>query len=522
MIRASKSDTFTTSLYVHRRYDSAIEPWGVRMSDELGSESVPFAESKSPPVGLVGAEHRLKPVLGLTDIAASTMANVGPAMSFYFSMAFIAFTAGIASPLTIIAAGIAIAFLGNTLSEFTKVIPSAGSFITFIGKTFGATSAVTTSIIAGIGYMLACASVVAISGGFLSIILEYYFKINIPWGILSLILTAWATWMMVRGIKISTRVAGWFFLFEMVVLVLVSVFSLIKNGSHLSLAPFNPHKITNGFSGLSAGFPLAIYLFIGWENSATLAEETSDPRRNVPKAIFFSAGIMLVSYVLFTYATVADFHYNLAKLTAAPIPFISVAHNLFGGAAVFAYLAGMTSILASLIASANSQSRLVFNSGREGLIHRWTGKVHSSKGTPMNAIYTYITFQVLTIAVWGICEIIGNRQMNVLNLYPEIATMGTILVLVVYLAANLALPVYFKKHRPAEFKTFRHLVLPLVGALTVIVPIYYLAKPGQAAPYSWYPYIALGVLVCAIIYAVFLVKRDPNIGERVGAIVADG
>jgi amino acid transporter len=493
------------------------------MADLENEEPVPMSESKSPPVGLMGHEHRLNQgVLGLTDIAASTMANVGPAMSFYFSMAFIAYTAGIASPLTIIAAGIAIAFLGNTLAEFTKVIPSAGSFITFIGKTFGATSAVTTSIIAGVGYMLACASVVAISGGFLSIILEYYFKINIPWGILSLVLTAWATFMMVRGIKISTRVAGWFFLFEMIVLVAVSLVALIKNGSHLSLAPFNPSKITHGFSGLSAGFPLAIYLFIGWENSATLAEETNNPRKNVPKAIFFSAGIMLVSYVLFTYATVADFHYNLAKLTAAPIPFINVAHDVFGGAAVFAYMAGMTSIMASLIASANSQTRLVFNSGREGLIHRWAGKVHTKNKTPMNAIYLYMGFQVLTIGVWGLCEIAGKRQMNVLNLYPQIATMGTILVLLVYLAANLALPVYFKKHRPQEFKAFRHAVLPLLGAAIVIVPIYYLAKPGQTEPYSWYPYISLVVLAGAIVYAMILVKRDPGIGERVGSIVADG
>src|ERR1035437_4970402 len=147
---------------------------GGNMTDRGNNEPLPMSESKSPAVGLVGHEHRLNQgVLGLLDIAASTMANVGPAMSFYFSMAFIAYTAGIASPLTIIAAGIAIAFLANTLSEFTKVIPSAGSFITFIGKTFGATSAVTTSVVAGIGYMLACASVVAISGGFLSIILEY-------------------------------------------------------------------------------------------------------------------------------------------------------------------------------------------------------------------------------------------------------------------------------------------------------------------------------------------------------------
>jgi amino acid transporter len=492
------------------------------MTDQENSESLPMGESKSPPVGVIGHEHRLhRGILGLTDIAASTMANVGPAMSFYFGFAFLAYTAGIASPLTIVAAGIAIAFLGNTLSEFTKAMPSTGSFISFIGKTFGPTSAVTTSIVAGIGYMLACASVVAISGGFLSIILQYYFKWNVPWGVLSIVLTAWATYMMVRGVKISTRVAGWFFVIEMVVLVAVSVASLIKNGNHLSFQPFNPGKITNGFSGLAAGFPLAIYLFIGWENSATLAEETDNPRKNVPKAVYLSAAIMMVSYVLFSYATVSDFGYNVNKLVAAPVPFITVAHNLFGGMAVLAYFAGMTSILGSLMASANSQSRLVFNSGREGLIHRWTGKVHTKNGTPMNAIYTYMAFQVGTIGIWGIFEIAGNRPMNVLALYPEIATMGTILVLLVYLTANFALPVYFKRQRPDEFKVVRHAVLPLLGAVTVIVPLYYLAKPGQPTPYNWYPYISLGVLAAAIVYAMILVRKDPGIGDRVGSLVAD-
>ena len=41
--------------------------------------------------------------------------------------------------------------------------------------------------------------------------------------------------------------------------------------------PFEPSHLTNGFTGLAAGFPLAVYLFIGWENSAALAEETGQP-----------------------------------------------------------------------------------------------------------------------------------------------------------------------------------------------------------------------------------------------------
>src|SRR5581483_12411829 len=95
--------------------------------------------------------------LKLVDIATSTMANIAPAMSFFFSSALIAATAGVASPLTIIVAAIAIALLGNTLAEFSRSIPSTGSFITFIGKTFGPVMAVTTTIAVSIGYILAMA-----------------------------------------------------------------------------------------------------------------------------------------------------------------------------------------------------------------------------------------------------------------------------------------------------------------------------------------------------------------------------
>jgi hypothetical protein len=64
-------------------------------------------------------------------------------------------------------------------------------------------------------------------------------------------------------------------------------------------------------------------------------------------------------------------------------------------------------------------------------------------------------------------------------------------------------------------------VLPLIGAAAIVVPLYYLAKPGQSTPYDWFPYLALGLLAVALVYAVVLTRRDPGLGERVGSIVAD-
>src|ERR1700678_2182308 len=484
-----------------------------------GAAHVPFTETKAPE----SPERLHQGGLRLIDISASTMANIGPAYSFYFSAGAIVLAAGIGAPLTVLLAAIAIALLGNTLAQFSRAHPSTGGFITFIGKTFGGTSAVTTALMAGAGYIVAIASVLVISGGFLSMTLQYYFSWNVPWIVFTVLLTAGAIAMMIRGVGVSTKLAGFFFGFELLVLTIVSVAALIKHGAHLSAMPFEPKHLTNGFSGLADGFPLAIYLFIGWENSAALAEETDNPRRNVPRAVLLSIALMAVTYLLLTYSTVSSFGYNGTALDAAPLPFINVAHDVTPALAVFAYLAGLTSTIGVLIAAVNSQCRLIFNAGREGLLPRWIGRVNAKRLTPVNAIFAFTGIGGLITAGWALGHLIGGHtgSLSALNFYDESATMGTILILVVYFLANLALPFYYRKFRPAEFNVLKHAVLPIIGMIVIAVPVYYLCKPGQANPYNWFPYAALIIAILAIIYAVVLVKRDPGLGDRVGSIVAD-
>jgi amino acid transporter len=480
---------------------------------------IPFSETKAPE----SADRLNRGALGLVDIAASTMANIGPAYSFFFGFGLIVATAGIAAPLTIIAAVIAIALLGNTLSQFSRVQPSTGGFITFVGKSFGGTSAVTTALLCGAGYIIAISSVLAVSGWYLEYVLNYYFAWNVPWIIWSVLLTAFSVWMMYRGVAVSTKLAGLFFGFEMLVLVIVSIAALAKNGSHLSAAPFEWSHLNNGFSGLAPGFPLAVYLFIGWENSAALAEETGNPRRNVPRAVYLSIALMAVLYLLVAYSTVSGFHDNGTALAAAPIPFITVAHSTLAKVAIIAYLAGLTSTVGVLIAAVNSQARLVFNAGREGLLPRWIGKVHPKRKTPINAIYTFTGIAGGIIVVWCLGHLIFGKSgsMDGLNYFDESGTMGTILILVVYFLANAALPFYYRKYRPQEFNVLKHLILPVIGMIVIAVPVYYLCKPPQPQPYDWFPYAALIILVLSIAYAYMLNRRDPELADRVGSIVAD-
>ena len=237
-----------------------------------------------------------------------------------------------------------------------------------------------------------------------------------------------------------------------------------------------------------------------------------------------SIAMMGVGYLLFAYATVSGFHDNGTALQGATIPFITVAHGALAAFALFAYLAGLTSTLGVLIAAVNSQARLIFNAGREGLLPRWIGRVQPGRQTPRNAIFLFTGIGGLIIVVWCLLHLIGGAKhgdMSPYTFFDDSGTMGTLLVLVVYFLANLALPFYYWRYRRPEFSVIKHAVLPALGLVAVGVPVYYLVKPGQSAPLNWFPYAALAIIVVSLVYSMILVRRDPGIADRVGSIVAD-
>ena len=474
----------------------------------LSSPAPTGARAQPPPARLA------RGVLSNFDIAAATLANIAPAMSFFFGFATLVTTAGIAAPLTVVAAAVAIALLGNTLTQFSRSRPSTGSFVTFVGRAFGGYSAVVTAVVLSVGYIIAVASVVAISGGWTETLINHYLHVKIPWQILTALLTLGALYLIVSGAKPSTGVAAVFFGFELLLLVVIAVALLVQHSGHINLSPLDPGKLHRGFSGLSLGFPLAVFLFVGWENSAAMAEESQDPRAGVGRAVFSSVALVAVVYVFLSYATVVGFDDNAAKLTSANVPMVDAAQGVAGFLAFLAYLAGFTSIVSSLISATNSQARIIFSSGREGLLPSLTARVTRRTRTPWVAFLVYLGLAL------GLTYVFGWNTDPVV-FFGEIATLGTILIAFTYLVANLALPVYFRRFHPERFSPLTHLVLPLLGAAAIGYPLEQLVKPGQPHPFNVYPWIALGVLVAALVYGAIVYARDPALGERVGSIVAD-
>ena len=452
--------------------------------------------------------------LGLPQIVASTLANIAPAMGFFFGFGLIVGGAGVAAPLTLLAAMVAILFLTNTLAEFSRYQPSTGSFVTFIGMAFGPAAGAASALFVMTGYAVAASSVVVIAGGWAHDALAAYLGISIPWQVLSVIAIAIVGSMVARGIGFSTRWAAIFFYFELVLLLVGAVAMLVHNADAISVAPFKPSNLSGGLAGLGLGFPLAVYLFVGWENSAMLAEETEDPRRNIPRALVIGTVAIGVVYVFLAYATEIGFHNDAKAIAGSTIPFIDALKPLGPVLVGVATLAGLTSIFSCLIGLTNSQARILFNSGREGLLPAVFGKIHPRYGTPHVAMWAYIILALLIVLVFG-------RNTTPVDLFGDTGSLGTIPIIITYLLTNLALPAYMLRRHRAEFSPFRHAVLPLLGTLLTLLPLWGLIQPGQPWPFSVFPWLVLACLVLSVLYGLVLARLQPDLVSRIGSHVAD-
>jgi transposase len=115
-------------------------------------------------------DHLESGQLGTADVTASTVANIGPGIDFYFGFGVIAVTAGVAAPLTILAAA--------------------------------------TALLVTVGYTVAIASVFTMSGGLVAMTFSQFTSWHPWWGPFTVVLTAGAIWLTARGVKLSTVAVG--------------------------------------------------------------------------------------------------------------------------------------------------------------------------------------------------------------------------------------------------------------------------------------------------------------------------
>lgn len=452
--------------------------------------------------------------LGAATIA---MAFMGPATSVFFNTAPGAAKMGYGLPLGTLLALIVCFALASTIASFSRTMPTAGLAYTFNTRAFGRGAGFVSGWVLAFAYLMVGPMLVAAIGSFGSDFIDQHLGVSgVPWWVISAIVVAIIFAIGRSGVQRSVQTALIFLLLEVTVMLALFGTVLGKGGAEgLSLAPFAPGNSLEGISGLGYGMLWGILMFVGFESAGTLGEETRDPRRNVPLALFFAVGFIGIFYVLSTYAAAIGFGKSGSEKFAADTgPWNTLADQYWGAKAAWVVaLTVLNSQFANLLSGSNAAVRMLFSMGRERMLPRRLGDTNHN-GSPVMAWTAYLALTVLITFGLG-------AAMGPLGVY---AFMGAVLglgIILIYIAMSLGLVRYAWTHERATFSPFRHAVVPIVSSLLLLLPIYGLLWPRPDWPYNLVPYIVVAWIAGGVLFFRWMASNTPERLEGMGRVWAD-
>ena len=443
-------------------------------------------------------------------LAAYSVTNMAPAIATLFVMGSIVAGAGIAAPLIVLWAGIAFLFHVNTSAEFSRVTPSSGSYVTFLGRSFGPIGGGMTGFAMSLAMPILGAAVIFQMGLWTQTAVAGLFHFNLAWWIPGLVLMVLAAALVIAGVVLSVRAALALFSFELFVLLAGAIGMLVANSGSISGTGFNPANIQGGAKGLGLAFPVAVFLFVGASAPNTLAEETHRPRRTLPWAMMAGTLFGTALYVLTSWSEGIGFKNNVVALLKAPYPFLAAAQHATPWLGDLVFIAGFTSALAVLVVALNLACRVWFSMARDSLLPKPLTAIHPRLRTPWVAAASYTA---IAIAICFVVDWISGPG----NGFAYTASFATIIYVLVYIGANTALPFHYRREHRSEYSIWRHLVAPSVGTLLLLYPLWAIVKPTQPRPYNWFGLVVLALAAVAAIYSLALRRR----GVAVGTVLAE-
>ena len=252
-----------------------------------------------------------------------------------------------------------------------------------------------------------------------------------------------------RGIKESVTINMGLTLIELSGLLLVVIIGLgfIFDGGGDTGRIFDFKEGDAVPLAILGGASVAFFALIGFEDSVNVAEETQEPSRAYPVALFTGLAIAGAVYLLVT--VIASMAVPTGDLVSSDGPLLEVVQlgplsidtKVFSAIALFALTNGA---LINLIMA----SRLVYGMAQQGIVPRQLGRVHEARRTPWIAI---LFTSALAIAL----IIVGDLA--------TLAKTTVLLLLFVFVCVNIAV-IYLRRDRVEHQHYHAPTLLPVVGA----------------------------------------------------------
>jgi amino acid transporter len=302
---------------------------------------------------------------------------------------------------------------------------------------------------------------------------------------------------------------------------------IAKLGSANSIKPFNPGSAAEGRSGIFFGVLYGVLLFVGFETAANLAEETKEPKREIPVAVLTTAGIATVFFVLAAYVEVAGFHYDIktiAQAAGAPLFALGAPSGAGGYGGVWIdrllELVVLFDMIAVAIGCAVASSRGVFAMARDRRLPASLAVVSKKHGTPLGATVFVVAASLATLAInqwWtGLFALPGLP--HYFALFAWGSTFGGFALVVVYLLMSVGALRSFGA-APGRGALVVAAVIGIVITAGAIFASFYKVQ----SPTIWAPWGAIGLLVVGLLITFVLPGRPAarremaDLGSRSGA-----
>ncbi|GAB3591027.1 amino acid permease [Angustibacter peucedani] len=419
-------------------------------------------------------DHQLKKDLSAFDLTVFGVGVIIGTGIFVLTGKQAALNAGPAVVLSFVLAAVACGLAALCYAEFASTVPVAGSAYTFSYATLGELVA----WIIGWDLVLELGLGAAVVARGWSAYLQELFDLPTwlagdsatpDWGAIAIV--AVLAVVAVAGTKLSGRVTGVLVVIKVAVVLLVIVAGLfyVKSSNY---APFVPpskpaesssgltqpliqavlglEPTAFGFYGIIAAASIVFFAYIGFDIVATAAEETRDPKRDLPRGIIGSLVICTVLYVAVSLVITGMVKYTQLN-SAAPLAEAFDANGVVWAQKLISLgaVCGITTVILVLMLG---QSRVLFAMSRDGLLPQGLAKVHPTFGTPYRIT---IATSVVIAALAGFVN---------LEKLSEMVSIGTLFAFIVVSAGVIVL----RRTRPDLERSFKTPAVPWLPVVAIL------------------------------------------------------
>ncbi|MFR0692243.1 APC family permease [Enterobacterales bacterium AE_CKDN230030158-1A_HGKHYDSX7] len=342
------------------------------------------------------ADARLKRVLGLPALVFFGLVYMVPLTMFTTYGVVTEMTGGRTASAYLITL-LAMLFTAASYSFMVRKYPISGSAYSYTSLSFGPV----VGFLSGWSLLLDYLFLPMINYLLIGLFMNIAFP-EIPAWVFVVASIALVTVLNVVGISqvagMSNVIVGAQLVF-ILVFVAMSIKTLASGAAIDFSLPFVGDGSQPGFAPLMAGAAVLCLSFLGFDAVSTMAEETRDARRDIPRAIIITtviAGLMFTLLAIISQLVFPGSVFQNADSAANEV-MLKAGGQFLGNFFTAAYIAGC---IGSALASQASVSRIIFTMGRDGILPRSLfGTLHARFQTPVVAILVVSAISLLAIVL---------------------------------------------------------------------------------------------------------------------------